>query len=239
VSEVFLRPGDVFRNTGELWVVDYVNDCGATALQVYCGVRTFVARDFGNGLEPKKVVVPQARKVAHVSNRIEAAEVLHRVPGYVRGRRVYEQDFPEGLRSAASADTTKPAIKDNERKVDMPRKAKVNKSRARGGLAVENKELKARLGALGGIMGASATAVVRALAKHGASLGHCKAIVAAQGVKMKDTTAALQHAAGRNGKTGGKDGKPVNYPDLTKAQLEQLMGSAEDPKAAKAEEVSK
>lgn len=243
--DVFLRPGDIIRNQGELWVVDYVNESRASALPVARITKEFAARRFKRAegvVEEVTVTVAQKPKAESFSCRIERTEILFHVPGYVRGQKVHVEDLPEAIRPVARAKAGPAQTTTTERKEDsMTKRGSRNgtaKPRARGGLAAVAADAKTEktakeksLGSLGGIMGHSATSVVRALGKAGVGAAHARAIVAAQGVKMKDSTVGLQLNAGRNGKTGGKDGKPVTYPDLSKADIEKLIASAADPVA--------
>lgn len=84
------------------------------------------------------------------------------------------------------------------------------------------------LGTLGGLFGHSITAVLRRLGAEGVATAHVRAIMAAKGVKVSDTTVSIQVNAGRN-----KDKERGEPAPLTAAQVKELVSAAPDP--AKAE----
>jgi hypothetical protein len=82
------------------------------------------------------------------------------------------------------------------------------------------------IGTLGGLFGQSITAVLRKLGREGVSTAHARAIMAAKGVKVSDTTVSIQVKSGKN-----KDKERGEPADLTAAQLKELLHAAPEPTA--------
>jgi hypothetical protein len=225
-NQLRLRPGDVFRNGGRLWIVDRTSECGARA-RVLVGDQVEVVDRWGDrhtftGGTDKYIHVSLYSDPGLIAERRGAAGLAEFLSAKASRRRV------SGKESGAST-TTEPADGGQEGTDSMAKKAKEAKKEDAAPYA----------GSLGGVFGHAVTAVIRALAKAGASNGHIRAIMAAQKVKVADGTVNIQATAGRNGRSAGKDGKPVTYAELTQAQTKELLGSAEDPaEVAKAEKAA-
>lgn len=243
-----LRVGDVLELEGELFVVDYMNDCRARCRPV-----------LGQTVKLKTVLGETAEFESH---RASVNIAVHAEPGFVL-ERLGADGLAELLATQQSArrrgavggvEETRTSER-NERILTMASKLRTLKgekkiTKPRGGLAADmasdaaagaapakrTRKPKAEAspesgephskGKLGEIMGFSVVSVIRTLAKAGASSARVRGIMEARGVPVKPATVQIQVSSGRSGKFGGK---PVTYADLTEAQKEELLGLASEP----------
>ena len=233
---VRLRRGDILKVHGRRQVVVAVNDCCARVAPEKPEV-VEVATRFGGSVK-----FARASGVTTVAAHVGAEAVLGSA-----GAEWVENYLASKARRKGQVSEDRETDNQERKEEVMPRKKRdsqpKDKTKARGGLAADARELREQKqapepagaepksrGKLGEVFGHSVVSVLRTLGKEGATTAHCRAIMAARGVPVKDSTCSIQVSSGRSGKFGGK---PVSYAPLTEAQVEELLASAPDPKAAK------
>lgn len=187
----WLQPGDVIRNSGRLWVVDYVNDCRARAVALERDTRTF--ESLNGHAERVQVSIPEKATPINVAPVVDSSCVIER-----RGVK-WLKDF---LAARSNRSGTK-SQGSNERTDSVKNKDK-------------KEEKKPSAGKLGGLFGFSVCAVLRRLGKEGVTTAHAAAIMEKQKVECQPTTMQLALSAGRRGQGNIADMTKAQVEELVK-----------------------
>jgi len=209
-----LKPGDVCRLTGTLYIVDYANESRARLAPLNRRRKVITDHVF-----ERQVSFEETGKSISVSRHCEPGFILER-----RGQEGLNQFLTST--KAARRQTNEQSAAATEEEKNMAKKGS-KKSAA----ASTNGEPHSK-GKLGELMGFSVVSVLRRLGQSDIKVAHARAIMEAQKIKVAPATVQIQVNNGKNGK-----GEPAG---ITKEQLKELIESAPEPAAEpKAEKKTK